>query len=324
MADKAFALSPISARAAQPDEADYGAIREAFMETASGRWFLGEYAKRNRNADTRMVLDEMARIEQALEALQQSASDTRLSEILAAIMNVVDQATEIAASAANGLAIDDRLAPIRRGAGILKEISRRWREIGAESRICDSIDSQVDAICESCSQLARVDIRAALTAAFELMRTRIEVLAEENGLAVQPAANPAAKFYSAATTVQVAGEDDTLACTMMLAPDIELATLAGIDAHPWGDAADGDCVEPARSETMVVAEQIEPVPIRAGGYAVPPATQPEFPAAPPSPLHPSLGPTPFAAEFLEPRPPDTDPSSAIRRMSLVEKIAFFA
>ena len=68
MADEAFALSPISARAAQPSEEDYDAISEAFMETSRGRWFLGEYAKRNRNADTRMVLDAVARIEETLAA----------------------------------------------------------------------------------------------------------------------------------------------------------------------------------------------------------------------------------------------------------------
>ena len=68
MADEAFALSPISARAAMPGEADYDAISEAFMETSRGRWFLSEYAKRNRNADTSMVLDAVARIEQTLAA----------------------------------------------------------------------------------------------------------------------------------------------------------------------------------------------------------------------------------------------------------------
>ena len=264
MADEAFALSPISARAAQPDEADYEAIREAFMETARGRWFLGEYAKRNRNADTSMVLDAVARIEQTLEALQQGTPDSRLTEVLATISDIVDQATEVAASAADGLAIDDRLAPIHRGVRILKEISWRWREIGAESRICDSIESQVDAIQESCSQLAKVDTRAAFTAVFELMRTRIEALARENGLAVPPAAKPAAKFRA------------------------------------------------ADSETVAVTEPIEPVS-----------------AAPTSERHPSLGSTPFAAEVHEPRhspdvAPDIDPVAAIRRMSLIEKIAFFA
>jgi hypothetical protein len=267
MADEAFALSPISARAAQPDEADYEAIREAFMETARGRWFLGEYAKRNRNADTRMVLDAVARIEVTLETLQQPTPDTRLAEILTTISDIVDQATEMAASAADGLAIDDRLAPIHRGARILKEISWRWREIGAESRICDSIESQVNAIQESCSQLARVDTRAGLTAAFELMRSRIEALARENGL-VPPAARPAPTFST------------------------------------WD------------SETVAEANE----PASAGSGAMPA----ELAAAPVLESHPSLGSTPFAAEVQEPRrPPDIDPVAAIRRMTLVEKFAFF-
>ena len=68
MADEAFALSPITARAAQPSEEDYDAISQAFMETSRGRWFLGEYARRNRNADTCMVLDAVSRIEESLAA----------------------------------------------------------------------------------------------------------------------------------------------------------------------------------------------------------------------------------------------------------------
>src|SRR5271165_5037190 len=91
MADEAFALSPISARATLPGEADYDAIREAFMETSRGRWFLGEYAKRNRNADTGMVLDAVSRIEDALAAQrqQQPAPDHELDEALAAIRGAV-------------------------------------------------------------------------------------------------------------------------------------------------------------------------------------------------------------------------------------------
>src|SRR6201982_2739755 len=87
MANEAFALSPISARAAEPNEADYDAIRDAFMETARGRWFLGEYAKRNRNADTRMVLDAVARIEEALAAQKEPVHDPRFDEALGAIRN---------------------------------------------------------------------------------------------------------------------------------------------------------------------------------------------------------------------------------------------
>ena len=94
MADEAFALSPISARPAVPSEADYDAIREAFMESSRGRWFLGEYAKRNRNADTAMVLDAVTRIEQALAAQRQErARKESLGEALAAVRGAVDQAS---------------------------------------------------------------------------------------------------------------------------------------------------------------------------------------------------------------------------------------
>src|SRR6266567_8205200 len=92
MADEAFALSPISARASLPREEDYEAIREAFMETSRGRWFLGEYAKRNRNADTSMVLDAVARIEESLAAQKQPTAESGLAEALAAIRGAVKEA----------------------------------------------------------------------------------------------------------------------------------------------------------------------------------------------------------------------------------------
>ena len=83
MADEAFALSPITARAAQPSEEDYDAISQAFMETSRGRWFLGEYARRNRNADTCMVLDAVSRIEESLAAQRQPAAESGLADALA-------------------------------------------------------------------------------------------------------------------------------------------------------------------------------------------------------------------------------------------------
>src|SRR6267378_2294069 len=114
MVDEAFALSPISARAALPSEEDYAAISEAFMETSRGRWFLGEYAKRNRNADTRMVLDAVARIEESLATQKQAVSDTRLDEALAAIRQAVDEVQASAIAALDGMALDQHLAPVHK------------------------------------------------------------------------------------------------------------------------------------------------------------------------------------------------------------------
>ena len=107
MAEEAFALSPISARAAQPSEEDYDAISAAFMETSRGRWFLTEFAKRNRNADTSMVLDAVARIEDSIAAQRRS----------------------IAALQAQLSSFDEQLAVLEQILGPLAEWSRTWADL---------------------------------------------------------------------------------------------------------------------------------------------------------------------------------------------------
>ena len=212
MADEAFALSPISARAALPGEEDYAAISEAFMETSRGRWFLTEYAKRNRNADTRMVLDAVARIEQslaaqkeesqtaqlaqreALSAQQQAmdaaaakstasaaaavaaameAADHRLKATLAAIRTAVETAQASATEALDGLALEQRQAAVRKGSRVLREIAWRLREIGNDGRICDLIDSQVAVIEKASEEITTEEAKAALGAAFALIGGRL-------------------------------------------------------------------------------------------------------------------------------------------------------
>jgi len=187
MADDAFALSPISARATQPSEQDYDAIREAFMETARGRWFLGEYAKRNRNADTRMVLDAVARVEENLAAQKQAAPDNGLAEALVAIRRAVDEARAAASGAIDSLALEETLTPVRKGARVIREIAWRWREIGADGRICDLLDSQVNAIEGACGQIVSTDPKAVLSAAFDLIEARIAELDESDTASPQAA-----------------------------------------------------------------------------------------------------------------------------------------
>ncbi|MBV9458043.1 MAG: hypothetical protein JO141_11090 [Bradyrhizobium sp.] len=191
MANQAFALSPISARASLPSEEDYEAIREAFMETARGRWFLDEYAKRNRNSDTRMVLDAVARIEQTIAAQKQPPPPVvvdRLPQALVSIRSAVEKAQEAGFAAFTGLRLEEKLAPIRKGSRIIKEISWRWREIGADGRICDLIDSQVAAIEAACTQLAETDPRVALRAAFEVIRNEIDAFRDAGAAAAPPVA----------------------------------------------------------------------------------------------------------------------------------------
>ena len=234
MAEEVFALSPISARAVQPSDSDYDAIREAFMETSRGRWFLGEYAKRNRNADTRMVLDAVARIEETLAAHRAPPSpDDRLVEALAAIRGAVDQANEAAASAFDNAALEASLAPIRIGIRIIKEISWRWREIGADGRICDLIDSQLDAIEAGCAKIAERNPHAALIAAFNEIKESIDAFSDMESIDTAPPAEDAIETASpSASDFTAQTEEDAVRAGIAepQAPTPEARATANVEA----------------------------------------------------------------------------------------------
>jgi hypothetical protein len=52
----------------------YDALENAVMESARGRWFLAEYAKRNRAADTMMLLDALKKLENVASASSAKAA----------------------------------------------------------------------------------------------------------------------------------------------------------------------------------------------------------------------------------------------------------
>jgi hypothetical protein len=57
---------------ANPDcevtESDYEAIESAIMESSRGRWFLSEYARRNRHADTNLILSAIDTLKEIIDA----------------------------------------------------------------------------------------------------------------------------------------------------------------------------------------------------------------------------------------------------------------
>ncbi|MGL3108314.1 hypothetical protein [Bradyrhizobium sp. BR 1432] len=244
MANEAFALSPMSARAAEPNEQDYDAIREAFMETARGRWFLGEYAKRNRNADTRMVLDAVAKIEKTLAAQRQPVVEDRLPEALIEIRRAIREAETIAIAAFDPAAIEASLAPIPRGVRIIKEISWRWREIGADGRICDLIDSQLASIEAACGQISTIDPRVELKAAFDLLKDRVEQLDGD----ATPQAAPAPRQEAPSSAADVAPAEVAPGAIASEAPVAFMETSQDIAAAPEAEAA-------GITDTSAVAEQ---------------------------------------------------------------------
>jgi hypothetical protein len=48
-------------------DSDYEAIESAIMETSRGRWFLSEYARRNRHADTNVLLSAINKLKEVID-----------------------------------------------------------------------------------------------------------------------------------------------------------------------------------------------------------------------------------------------------------------
>ena len=345
MADEAFALSPITARAAQPSEEDYDAISQAFMETSRGRWFLGEYARRNRNADTRMVLDAVSRIEESLAAQRQPAAESGLADALAAIRRAVDEAQADASAALDSLALEENLAPVRRGARVLREIAWRWREIGADGRMCDLLDAQVSAIEAGCEQISSDGPRGVLSAAFDLIRERIAGFGDDGAAAphaaeAAPSPSPAPSIEIAAAAVEIAHEtsatDDIEAADKAEAADV---TAAGAEAYDEAvldlialemaapDPSDYD--EPSLTSHEIHVTESGPADPIIVAEKPAPAVAPAQPSAIQTSMLPSnqssLGSTLIANGIVRrSNAMGTDPLAPIRRMSQAEKIAFFS
>lgn len=139
----ARSLSPLSA-------ADYDAIAAAVMETARGRWFLAEYARRNRQSDTEMVLSAIARLER-LCTVPATAADTNsdLSETARAIAELrgdLDRAGVAGSSARLSVRIHETAAGILDAAEAIQEIAWTLRENGTAAELCDRLDRRATEI----------------------------------------------------------------------------------------------------------------------------------------------------------------------------------
>src|SRR6476660_538137 len=150
-------------------EADYEAIEGAVMETARGRWFLAEYARRNRHADTTMLLKALDRIEAVVrgehsvesvdrirfDLVEMSKAIARTKTEIAAMKPDADhhgkfgEATEELDSVvqATEAATSDILACAER----IQEIAWTLREQGLDADICDLLDTKATEVYTACS-----------------------------------------------------------------------------------------------------------------------------------------------------------------------------
>ena len=91
----------------------YEALESAVMESARGRWFLAEYARRNRAADTVMLLDALKKLENVASSTG-IKSDKPLPDIDRLAETIKAARSEIA-STHNDLLPDGGSLPITSG-----------------------------------------------------------------------------------------------------------------------------------------------------------------------------------------------------------------
>lgn len=135
----ARSLTPLS-------QADYEAIEAAVMETARGRWFMVEYAKRNRQADTLQLLGAIQRIERVVGlGVQETSRETNLIEAAALISDLRTDLERISGKAearSSGLAaqIEKAAGSVLAATESIQEAAWGLRETGADQEACDSLD----------------------------------------------------------------------------------------------------------------------------------------------------------------------------------------
>ncbi len=151
-------------------QADFEEIELAVMETERGRQFLQEFARRNRHADTQVLLSALSRIEKSiaiqrepteidkfrLDVLEMSRAISRTRAEIASIKpeNVSGGGRILEASgeldsivAATEHATSDILAAAEK----VQEAAWTMREAGGDAGLCDMLDERATEIYTSCS-----------------------------------------------------------------------------------------------------------------------------------------------------------------------------
>lgn len=272
-------------------ETDYEAIEAAVMETARGRWFLAEFARRNRSADTETLLEAIHKLQLVLQDRQPPDELSHLRrDIMEMAAAMAQTRRDLAAIAAakepeSGFELDSIVATTEKAsADILgaaeqvQEIAWTLREQGVTAEPCDALDAHATDIYAACSaqDLTRQRI-GKLIAAFGTIEKRlnhlvrvwglddIEIRSIEAPAGVLPqAGDVAAKRPAEAPREPQTGEVESLELFDRLAADLEAAMrLAGIaspaagrSGEPPADAA-ADAARPLPPEAPSAERQHE-------------------------------------------------------------------
>ncbi|WP_158810403.1 hypothetical protein [Beijerinckia sp. L45] len=107
-------------------DVDYEAIEAAVTETVRGRWFLKEFARRNRGSEVKLMLDAMSRLETLVTASQTQPALPAPPSADPSIRLMVQRIKEIG--------------------GQLEGLASIMREDGVEAHYCEVVELQARAV----------------------------------------------------------------------------------------------------------------------------------------------------------------------------------
>ncbi|WP_342150580.1 hypothetical protein [Methylorubrum sp. SB2] len=160
-----------SSRSLTPQDASqYDLIEAAVRETERGRWFLEEYARRNRNADTDVLLGAIHRLESAVTGERGGGEDvvrfrgdlmdmadaiarTRAEVAALTAPDHGESRLTVASEALDSIvrATERATSDILGAAEAVQEAAWTLRETGADGALCDDLDRHATQIYTACS-----------------------------------------------------------------------------------------------------------------------------------------------------------------------------
>jgi hypothetical protein len=189
MANEPLALSEILARL--PHEADFDAACAALMAIERGRQFLAEYARRNRQADTQMVVSALARVEAAVRGEPAPQAALALPEIASEI-------ERIGAGLARGKTVDDISIAMER----IHDVAFMLHERPVEPSLRDAFDDAIRKLSDALTQPAGlVERRQQAIVQLRALAARLQGLIAPPPEIVQPAPAMNVDHQSVAETV---------------------------------------------------------------------------------------------------------------------------
>ena len=312
-------------------DAEFEAIASAVNDTSRGRWFLSEYARRNRNADTRLVLEMLARVERTTARRTGGLEADRLRGDLVELTEAIARAkTDMAAVGDVSAAEMAREAPkaletivvtserttgdVLNATERIQEVAWMLRERGMPASICNELDALTAEVYSVCAAQDLNHRRIVLlTDLLRLVEGRVETM-----LAAKRREDAEAQAL-----IQALDEG-------RIPADLRLPLVPEIAAKPAPQPA---APAPEPVVAAVPATEVKAAPASEPAAPVAPALEPVAAIAPlPEPVAASpvaeVAAAPTTAAEVAPPEPVASPVRPARpnfeRLTAVERIALFS